>query len=169
MIKLNEEMYRKITAPILRHPRGVQTLNIINKAITMLIYSIYPIFLLGLLVSRDLRFWKVLLIPGISFVLVSLFRKYIDAPRPYEVLNIVPLINKDTKGQSFPSRHVFSVFVIAMTLYYISMPVGITLIIVGVLLGIVRVVGGVHFPKDVIVGAIVGILISVVSWNYMNF
>lgn len=133
-------------------------INVLNKSITTIVYITYPLVLVFLVITQDARFWRVLLAPAISFVLVSLFRRYIDAPRPYEVSDAEPIIKKDTKGQSFPSRHVFSIFVIATTLYYISKPLGLAFMIAGVLLAILRVIGGVHFPRDVVVGAIIGIL-----------
>lgn len=141
-----------------------KTINILNKLITTVVYITYPLILGFLVIKQDSRFWKVLLIPAISFVLVSLIRYYIDAPRPYEVSNSVPIIKKDTQGKSFPSRHVFSVFVIASTLYYISNPLGLLLMVAGIGLAIIRVVGGVHFPRDVIIGAIIGILAGVLGF-----
>ncbi|MER2063374.1 MAG: phosphatase PAP2 family protein [Alkalibacterium sp.] len=133
-------------------------INLSNRFITYLVYTVYPIVLILLVYNRDPRIWRVLLAPSISFVLVSIFRKTVNAPRPYEVNGKEPIIKKDTKGKSFPSRHVFSVFVIASTLYFISAPLGLLLIFMGILLAILRVIGGVHFPRDVIAGAIVGLL-----------
>lgn len=141
-----------------------KTINILNKLITTVVYITYPLVLAFLVITQDARFWRVLVIPAISFVLVSLIRYYINAPRPYEVSNSVPIIKKDTKGKSFPSRHVFSVFVIASTLYYISNPLGLFLMVAGIGLAIIRVVGGVHFPRDVIIGAIIGILAGVLGF-----
>lgn len=161
---MTKDTYEKITGPLRNHPGEVKILKTVNKLLTVLVYCAYPILLLSLALSHDVRFLRVLLTPGISFVLVSLFRNYINAPRPYEVLDIVPIIYKDTKGKSFPSRHVFSVFVIAMAMYYISMPMGIALMIIGILLAVVRVIGGVHFPKDVIFGAVIGILSGLVGF-----
>ncbi|HIZ71378.1 MAG TPA: phosphatase PAP2 family protein [Candidatus Atopostipes pullistercoris] len=136
----------------------------LNLLITTLIYITYPLVLFYLIYTRDERFWRVLLAPAISFVFVSMIRHYIDAPRPYEVKEIDPIIKKETKGNSFPSRHVFSAFVIATTLYFISKPLGILLMIAGFLLAVLRVIGGVHFPRDVIVGAIIGIVSGVLGF-----
>lgn len=165
MIELNIEKYELISRPFKNIRHGVQLLNISNKLITIIVYLIYPLILIMLIMNKDRRFWKVLLIPAICFVVVSLFRSYVNLPRPYEILNINPLISKDTKGKSFPSRHVSSIFIIAMTLYYISIPVGIVLMFMGVILAAIRVVGGVHFPKDVIIGAIFGIIFGILAWN----
>ena len=137
---------------------NAKVINLLNRLITYSVYALYPIVLIGLIWTRDERAWRVFLAPAISFILVSVFRNLINAPRPYEVNDTVPLINKDTKGKSFPSRHVFSGFVVASTLYFISQPLGIILLLAGVLLAFLRVIGGVHFPRDVIAGAIIGIV-----------
>ena len=166
---MNEELYGEIIKTIESYKYGANILRIINNITTSLVYIVHPIFLLVLGVNGDSRFWKVLLVPGISFVLLSVFRNYINASRPYEIYNIIPIINKDSKGKSFPSRHVFSVFVISMTLYFISAPVGISLFLIGIIIGLVRVLGGVHFPRDVIAGALLGILFSLIGWNFNFF
>ncbi len=102
--------------------------------------------------------------PAISFILLSFFRKAVNAPRPYELLDIDPIIKKNTKGNSFPSRHVFSVFVIAMSLYYVWPSIGIVLMLIGIIISVIRVIGGVHFPRDVIAGAIMGVGSSIIGW-----
>lgn len=168
MIILNEQLYEKITSPIRNKHNGEKILKQINKFSTLTVYFTYPLFLFLLAYKRDIRFWKLVIIPGVSFVLVSLFRGHINFARPYEVLDIDPIIKKDTRGKSFPSRHVFSVFIIAMTLYYISIPVSISLMAIGVIVAIVRVVGGVHFPRDVVAGAVTGVLCAIIGWNLIN-
>lgn len=154
---MNEQIYNKLTAPFYSHPHGLRLIRGLNKLCTGIIYLTYPIVLLILALTRETRFWRVLLTPAITFILVSFCRHYINAPRPYELLAITPIIAKDTKGQSFPSRHVFSAFVIATILYHISHLLGVMLLIFGTLLALMRVIGGVHFPKDVIAGALLGI------------
>ena len=92
-------------------------------------------------------------------------RKTINAPRPYEVFDASPVIPKDTRGNSFPSRHAFSIFVIAMT-FCACCPlawVGSVMLAAGVLLAVIRVVSGVHFPRDVVVGALLGMLAGFVG------
>ena len=168
-MKIKEKTYKKIKSSIISQKYGVELLKILNKLTTTIVYLTYPIMLILLILNRDLRFWKVLFIPGISFIIVSRFRKYVNLPRPYEVWDIKPILDKNTQGESFPSRHVFSIFVIAMTLYYISNPLGIGLMFIGIIVSIVRVLGGVHFPRDVIAGAIIGVLFSLIGWNISIF
>lgn len=161
---MNERTYEKITRPIINYKYGLQILNIVNSTITAIVYALYPLLLISLALNRDIRFWRALLVPGISFNIVTIFRKYYNAPRPYEVLDITPMIKKDTRGKSFPSRHVFSIYVIATTFYYINPPIGLALLGAGVVLAAIRVLGGVHFPKDVLVGAIAGIVSAVIGF-----
>ena len=73
-----------------------------------------------------------------------------DQKRPYVVYDFTPLIVKEKKGQSMPSRHVFSAFVIAMSALYICIPLGIFMMLLAVIMAFERVICGVHFPKDVI-------------------
>ena len=101
---------------------------------------------------------KLILTPLTSFIVVSFSRKCIDAKRPYVKYNITPLVKKDKKGESMPSRHVFSITIIAMCWLYIYQPVVIVLLILTIILAAVRVIAGVHFIRDVIAGIAVGIL-----------
>ena len=134
----------------------------VNSVLTKAVYILYPLLLVYLavyhLTDKEPGFWPALLVPGISFVLLSIFRNRIDAPRPYEMPGAKPpIIKKDAPGKSFPSRHIFSIFVIAVTFFWVWPAAGILIGTCGALLSWVRVEGGVHFPRDVIAGALIGI------------
>ncbi|MCI9415880.1 MAG: phosphatase PAP2 family protein [Eubacterium sp.] len=156
---MTKEQYEKWSAPYRRKRNGISILIGIDRAITAVVFVSYPVLLAALMLQK--LYGEMLLcvvVPAVSFVLVSVFRKFYSAPRPYEILDIQPLIKKNTKGKSFPSRHVFSVFMIGMTYFYMYWPAGIAIGILGIALAYVRVVGGVHFPKDIAAGALIGIL-----------
>ena len=51
-----------------------------------------------------------------------------------------------------------------MTIFYEHPGAGVLLGIIGLLLGIVRVLVGVHEPKDIIVGAMAGIVCGIVGY-----
>ena len=104
---------------------------------------------------------KLILTPFTSFILVSVIRKCIDAKRPYEKYNIKPLFVKNTKGESMPSRHVFSITIIAMCWLYVSVPVGVIMLILVVIMAASRVLAGVHFIRDVVAGFAVGIICGI--------
>lgn len=161
---MTKESYMKMTEYLRKEPRRAQQVKRVNSILTGIVYLIYPAYLLALFLKKDEFLMRAVLVPGISFVAVSLFRKRYNAPLPYEKFGIAPVIEKETKGKSFPSRHVFSVFVIAVTVFYRYHGAGVFLCVVGVLLAVIRVLGGVHEPKDVVVGALVGILSGVAGY-----
>ncbi len=157
---MTKEQYERFVAPLRKHPHAVAGIIGINKALTGFCYVMYP-FLVGYLyLMKDERLLRCILVPGISFAAVSIFRRIFDAPRPYEQ-GFDSLIKRDKKGHSFPSRHVFSAFMIAMTYAYILPDIAPVLFCVGALLAVIRVLGGVHFPKDVLVGAVSGIVMGI--------
>ena len=125
--------------------------------LTRIVYIIYPVLLIYLAINKEPDLLRALLVPGISFVLVSIFRYLLNAPRPYEVTGTEPIIKRKGSGKSFPSRHTFSVFVIAVTVFYFWPVAGIITGLAGALLATVRVLGGVHYVRDVIAGAAIGI------------
>ena len=102
-------------------------------------------------------FGQEVLVPAVGFIAVSALRVVVGEPRPYESLDIEPLIQKDTSRRSFPSRHVFSAFVIAMAWLAWCVPVGVALLVASAILAVVRVLGGVHWPRDVVAGALMGV------------
>lgn len=158
---MTEEQYNRMADRIRNHPEFLGALLLVNRIITVLTMASYPILLFWLW-TRDQ--WELcyhcLLVPGVSFVVVSLYRKIYDAPRPYEQREIRPLISKDTRGKSFPSRHVFSIFMIGMTFLQVSQAAAVLLFVAGVFLGAIRVIGGVHYIRDVIAGAFMALLMG---------
>lgn len=154
---MNELQYEKISKPFRNNQKG---LLLINKVLTALGYIMYPLLLLYTLIYKNEICIPCILIPASGFILLSFIRKKINKKRPYEVLNITPIIKKDTKGNSMPSRHVFSLSIIACSWFVVSPMIGTILIICSILIAIIRVIGGVHYPSDVIVGMLCAILWS---------
>ena len=167
---MTKENYIRMTQPFRENNGLAKGIHIANKLCTMTMYAAYPVLLVYLFfygkISSYFSFEKALFVPGISFVLLSLFRKWINRPRPYEKFDVAPIIKKDTKGQSFPSRHVFSATMIAMTFLLMS-PwswLGVVFLLVSVALAVVRVVSGVHFISDVVAGIIVAVVAAVFGY-----
>ena len=79
---------------------------------------------------------------------------------------IDPLIPREKQGDSLPSRHVFSATVISLVAWQVAWPVGLTLLVLTVLLAVARVIGGVHYPRDVIAGALCGLVCGSLLWLF---
>ena len=167
-MKNYQEWYNHIAGKIKNKPFLLSLLRAFNRLMTV----VMPIVYLTLLVTTYFQegFGKQVLIyvfiSATGFVILSLLRKKINAPRPYEEWDIKPLLDRDSPGQSMPSRHVFSASIISMACLHASLSVGVILLILSVFLGLVRVLGGVHYPKDVLVGYICGLVWGVIFFLF---
>ena len=133
-------------------------INSFNETITFLFYALYPLLLAYIYVNCRQLFLRSLLIPAVSFIAISIFRIVFDRPRPYETYpDMDPIILKDSKGHSMPSRHIFCCMIISMTVMQISHTIGLLLLLATVTEGFIRIIGGVHYPDDIAVGALLGI------------
>ena len=144
---------------------GKRVIYITGKVLTYLTAAMYIFVIIRLSLLKDMRVIRVVAVPAAGFFLVTVFRKKYNAQRPYEKYGFKPLIPKDTHGKSFPSRHVFSIFMCAGAVSFIYPVLGTVIYIMGLLLAIIRVVTGVHFPKDVAAGALIGILCSIAGFS----
>lgn len=159
--------YRKCEAFFKEKQIRFDILKFLYKVLPVLEAAVYCGLIIYSFVKEDyLMFTKCIVVPAKAFVVVSIFRKLIDSPRPYTKYDITPLINKDKIGESFPSRHTLSAFLITMTGFYVYFPVGIMLTVMSLIIAITRVVSGVHFTKDVIAGAVIGILSGIIYFVF---
>ena len=167
-MKNYQEWYGHIAGNIGNQPFLLSLLRTFNRFMTVVMPMIYLTLLAITYLQQGLgkQDGIYLFIPASGFVILSFLRKKINAPRPYEVWKIVPLLDRDSPGQSMPSRHVFSATIISMACFHASLSVGIILLVLSALLGLVRVLGGVHYPKDVLLGYICGLVWGVIFFLF---
>lgn len=161
---MTKEQYEKITQPLRENPTKAKQAAAVNRILTLSVFFLYPVYICWLFFTKNPQLIRAAIVPAVSFVLLTIIRAKINAKRPYEKFGLPPVIDKKTKGNSFPSRHVFSVFIIAVTVFYHFQPAGILLGVIGIGLGIVRVCTGVHEPRDVAAGAAAGILCGIIGY-----
>ena len=153
-----EIFYQQLTAPFRSRPRIVKGMAYFNRGMTVFMPLVYGLVLIDALLTEG---WKGLLtcflLPAIGFGLLSAIRKRLNQARPYEKWDIQTLLAKDTSGKSMPSRHVCSATVISMCLLYFFWLPGLLCLLLSAGLATVRVIGGVHYPKDVVIGYLCGI------------
>ena len=167
---MTKEQYIKITEPLRKNPVRAKQVKNLNHILTGFVFCMYPLYLLKLLTERNTWFIRALLVPAVSFVCLSVIRRIINAPRPYEKFDIPPVLEKDTTGKSFPSRHVYSAFIIAFTFMNVSavnhifLYVGIVLALIAMLVAVIRVISGVHFISDVFAAFAFATFIQIISY-----
>lgn len=139
-----------------------QILRVIYKFLPLLVFIGYPLLIGYVFFYKSDGFFKVVLVPLGVFLFVTALRKLINRQRPYEKYGIESVFNKNTKGQSLPSRHTASAFVIAMTFLYVNVYIGIATLIIACFIGLSRVLAGVHYVVDVLCGAGISVVFGIV-------
>lgn len=72
-------------------------------------------------------------------------------------MNIQPLIGHK-HGESFPSRHTVSAFIIALVCLPVNLYLGVFALIVASMMSLCRILAGVHYISDVLVSVIIALL-----------
>ena len=167
-MKNYQELYEHIAGNIGNKPFLLRLLRTFNRFMTVVMPMIYLTLLATTYLQQGLgkQVLIYVFIPASGFVILSFLRKKINAPRPYEEWDIKPLLDRDSPGQSMPSRHVFSATIISMACLHASLTMGMICLTLSAFLGLVRVLGGVHFPKDVVVGYICGLVWGVIFFLF---
>ena len=163
-MKNYQEWYDHIAGKIENKPIFLRLLRTFNRFMTVVMPMIYLTLLATTYLQQGLgkQVLIYVFIPASGFVILSFLRKKVNAPRPYEEWDIKPLLDRDSHGQSMPSRHVFSATIISMACMHASLPIGMICLTLSAFLGLVRVLGGVHYPKDVVVGYICALVWGVI-------
>ena len=169
-IEMNYNNYNQFADSIREHKGLLTGMIILNKLFTVLGFIAYPVLLLYLGWRGLFREAAAcIVVPGLAFYALSAFRRWRNSPRPYELYNIRPLISRDGSGDSFPSRHVFSIMLIGGLWCIVYVRIGVCILVCGLGLAVIRVIGGVHFVKDVVWGSIIGLAAAVLTYCVVIF
>lgn len=148
------------------HPNISQLIIFTCTWLTRFLYVLYVVSILLEIYDQNWKFLLAfILVPAIGFLIETMVRAKLNRPRPYEVLEIPPLKQKDTKGKSFPSRHSFSAAILAISFYYLQPTLGVYMILLGIIIGICRVFMGVHWIKDVVAGQVFGWILGILGFS----
>jgi undecaprenyl-diphosphatase len=91
----------------------------------------------------------------VAFCLKHLFK----VPRPPLSLSGVHSLFVET-GYSFPSAHALFFSAIAVSIFFINRKAGYWFMFCALIIGLARIVAGVHFPADILGGFIIGSLVA---------
>ncbi len=122
-----------------------------------------------LLVVNFNKYWKVVALSLFAGAFARMFIEIIyfiyPTTRPFGLMNINQLISHSVNN-SFPSGHATLFFALATIIFLYNKKAGALYFLFAVLISLARVFCGVHWPIDVLGGAVVGILISL-GINYL--
>ena len=158
--------YERVRPFFVTHPYYLSLLKWTNRLVTLLMPLLY-FYVLWAVYLKATKTWIVLaylLVPAIGFIVLSVIRKRMNWPRPYELGTFPPLLNREGKGSSMPSRHVFSAAIISTVAWGVNPLLSFLGLSLALLLAGVRVLAGVHFVRDVVVG-----FLSAILWGFFWF
>lgn len=102
----------------------------------------------------------------VLWLIVELMKALFRRQRPYTKLLNVRIVGMKARGNSFPSGHTGQAFFTStLLLQYFDggFPISILFYLLAVLVGITRMYMGMHYPRDVLAGAILGIFWGLVG------
>jgi undecaprenyl-diphosphatase len=96
-------------------------------------------------------------------IVTEVIRYFYHSQRPFSFYNFTPLFPEG--AWSFPSGHAAWFFALALVIWFANRKWGWWFIALSVLMGIARIYAGVHWPMDIVGGAVVGLLSAMfVHW-----
>ena len=98
--------------------------------------------------------------PVLGEFVAFLTRSFYNRPRPFETLSLLHQLIPHEGGGSFPSSHATFFFALAMGIYLWHKRWGAAFFVAAFLIAISRVVSGIHWPLDIVAGAILGVFSS---------
>lgn len=109
--------------------------------------------------------WNISISLAFSHLLIHCIKKIVNRPRPNISLSKVNTFDISLYDYSFPSGHTTAAFSIAASISLIFPQLGIYPFVLAGLVGMSRIYLGVHYPTDVLIGALIG----TVSAFYTNY
>ncbi|MBI4065784.1 phosphatase PAP2 family protein [Candidatus Kaiserbacteria bacterium] len=129
--------------------------------VAFLIFSQYP----------NLRKLQIIFITALSsgiayFGVTKLVRFLYHRPRPFLDHTVNQLLTND--NWSFPSGHATFFFAVAMAVYLYNKKWGIVFFIATIFMTMSRIIAGIHYPSDIVGGAIIGIIIAYIIFYILT-
>ncbi|MEK7114002.1 MAG: phosphatase PAP2 family protein [Patescibacteria group bacterium] len=96
----------------------------------------------------------------------ELIRFFYHRPRPFTDLPVHQLLA--SSEWSFPSGHAAFFFAMATAVYLYNKKWGIAFFIAVILMTISRIIAGVHYPSDIVGGALIGIIVAYITFRILT-
>ena len=91
---------------------------------------------------------------GFAWVVARLLKLLIQTARA----EVIPLISES--GYAFPSGHATFFMALAFAIYFLHKKAGYWFMLFALIIGVARIMAGVHFPLDILGGFVLGALVA---------
>ena len=105
---------------------------------------------------------------GFANLFIRLFNQGLDRDRPFLTLEDVNVLFYEPTDPSFPSNAAAYAFAMAAGVWLANRPMGILIGVAALLFSFARVYAGMHFPLDVVGGALFGILTAYIFYRVLG-
>ena len=126
-------------------------------------FEYFLILVLLLFLAKNLKKYRPMVVQAFvaailsRFVITNIIRWFFPRPRPFIENHVNLLFNYNPLESSFPSGHAAFYFAVAAIVYSYNKKAGILFYVASFLISISRVFSGIHWPSDILAGALVGI------------
>ena len=110
---------------------------------------------------------RMIAVGAVDLVVYKIVKRWIARPRPYRTCPDIRACARSLEEFSFTSGHTLHsvAFSLILTVYYPSMAFVVWPLTA--LIAVSRVVLGLHYPSDVVVGALIGGITAAISFNLL--
>lgn len=95
----------------------------------------------------------------LAWIIANILKFLFHTPRPFDVFSQVRSLFPET-GFAFPSGHAAFFMALAVSIFFYHKKAGYVFIFFALLIGLARIIAGVHFPIDILGGFILGALVA---------
>lgn len=92
------------------------------------------------------------------FAIGSPLRYFFPRSRPHKTHGLSSLIREESL--SLPSGHALFFFAFAVSAWFVAPWAGIALFLIAAVIGVARIAAGIHYPSDIVLGALVGAAVA---------
>jgi undecaprenyl-diphosphatase len=110
---------------------------------------------------------RMIAVGAVDLIVYKIIKRWIARPRPYRTCPGIRACAPSLDEFSFPSGHTLHsvAFSLILTVYYPALAIVVWPFTV--LVAVSRIVLGLHYPSDVVVGAVIGALTAAISFNLL--
>jgi undecaprenyl-diphosphatase len=101
---------------------------------------------------------------GVALLLVQPISNAVERQRPFVAHPHAELLISHARDPGFPSDHATGAFAMAMGLWLYDRTIGAIAFVLAAIVAFARVYVGVHYPSDVVGGALIGIAVALLFY-----